>query len=33
LEDLLEELDPKDQGGLEKLRRIKSAAEGNSYLD
>ncbi len=33
LEDLLEELDPKDQGGLDKLRRIKNAAKGSSYLD
>lgn len=33
LEDLLEELDPKDQGGLEKLRRIKNAAKSSSYLD
>lgn len=33
LEDLLEELDPMDQGGLEKLHRIKNAAEGSSYLD
>jgi len=33
LEDLLEELDPMDQGGLKKLRRIKNAAEGSSYLD
>lgn len=33
LEDVLEELDPKDQGGLEKLRRIKTAAQNSSYLD
>jgi hypothetical protein len=33
LEDLLEELDPMDKGGLEKLCRIKNTADGSSYLD
>lgn len=33
LEDVLEDLDPKDQGGLEKLRRIKNATQNSSYLD
>ncbi|MGY8693219.1 MAG: hypothetical protein ACKVGW_03365 [Verrucomicrobiia bacterium] len=33
LEDILETLDPKDQGELEKLRRMKQTIENGPYLD
>ncbi|MDG2256015.1 MAG: hypothetical protein P8L49_13765 [Opitutaceae bacterium] len=33
LEDILETLDPKDQGELAKLRKIKQTIENGPYLD
>jgi len=33
LEDILEELDPKDREGLDRLRKVKESMQNSAYLD